>query len=99
MTTIVGIAQAIHFEEPEKYTTVVYVDGLKKNKRQEYGSQLRKLGVSTHKVQGVSKDENNALIRLADTIAGFVRDVSDGEKGEVQKIFKEAKKSGGLIEI
>lgn len=97
MTTIVGIAKAIHYKEPEQYTSIIYVDGLKKTKRHEYGSELRKLGIPTHKVQGVKKDENNALIRLADALAGFVRDVMDGGKEELS-IFKDAKKKGGLIE-
>ena len=87
LATITGIAKAVHFKEPDEYTTLIYVDGLSKNKRQEYGSELRKLGVHTRKVQGVNKDENNALIRLADAVAGFVRDVIDGEKGEIQELF------------
>lgn len=99
LATIAGIAKAVHFKEPQEYTTLVYVDGLSKNKRQEYGSELRKLGVPTRKVQGVNKDENNTLIRLADAVAGFVRDVIDGEKGEIQQLFKEAMKNGYLIEI
>lgn len=99
LATITGIAEAVHFKEPKQYSTCVYVDGLSKNKRQKYGSELRKLGIPIRKVQGVSKDENNALIRLADTVAGFVRDVMDGEKEEVQKIFKKAKENGGLVEI
>lgn len=99
LATITGIAKAVHFKEPDNYTTLVYVDGLSKTKRQEYGSELRKLGVHTRKVQGVNKDENNALIRLADAVAGFVRDVVDGEKGEIQELFKKAIKDGRLVEI
>lgn len=98
MTTIIGIAKAIHYKEPAEYTSIVYVDGLKKSKRHEYGSELRKLGVPTRKVQGVNKDENNSLIRLADAVAGFVRDVMDGGKEELI-IFKKANKSGSLVEI
>lgn len=109
MATIMGIAKAVHFKEPKEYTTLVYVDGLSKTKRQEYGSELRKLGVPTRKVQGVSRDENNALTRLADAIAGFVRDVLDkrslsllhkGKEGEdMEKLFKEAIKEESLIEV
>ncbi len=98
MTTIVGIAKAIHYKEPSEYATIVYVDGLKKSKRQEYGSELRKLGIPTRKVQGVAKDENNALIRLADAVAGFVRDVRDGGEEELM-IFTEAKRNSSLIEL
>lgn len=99
MATIMGIAKAVHFKEPKEYTTLVYVDGLSKNKRQEYGSELRKLGVPTRKVQGVTKDENNSLTRLADAIAGFVRDVLDKEGEDMEKLFKEAIKEESLIEV
>src|SRR3989344_8466752 len=95
MATIMGIAKAVHFREPKEYTTLVYVDGLAKTKRKEYGSELRKLGVPTRKVQGVSRDENNSLTRLADATAGFVRDVLDKEEG-VQSLFKIAIKTGSL---
>jgi hypothetical protein len=99
MTTIVGIAKAVHYKEPKKYSTVIYVDGLRKSKRKEYGSELRKLGVHTRKVQGVNKDENNALIRLADSMAGFVRDAIGGKDRESSKLFKSALKSESLVEV
>jgi len=99
MTTIVGIAKAVHYKEPKEYATIVYVDGLRKTKRQEYGSELRKLGIPTRKVQGVTKDENNSLIRLADAVAGFVRDTIDNRVPEELKLLEDAKKSESLIEI
>lgn len=49
MATIMGIAKAIHFKEPKEYTTLVYVDGLSKNKRQEYGSEQCRHKKTTHK--------------------------------------------------
>jgi len=85
MATIMGIAKAVHFREPKEYTTLVYVDGLTKTKRQEYGSELR--------------DENNALTRLADSIAGFVRDVLGKESEDMEKVFKEAVENESLIEV
>lgn len=100
MATIMGIAKAVHFKEPQNgYTTLIYIDGLTKNKRHEYGSELRKLGVPTKKVQGVPKDENNALTRLADAIAGFVHDVLDGKDKEAKILFNEAVRSKNLIEV
>lgn len=98
MATIMDIAKAVHFREPKEYTTLVYVDGLAKTKRHEYGSELRKLGIPTRKVQGVTRDENNSLTRLADAVAGFVRDVLDKEEG-VQSLFKVSIKTGSLIEV
>ena len=100
LATIMGIAKAVNWKKPtQSYTTLVYIDGRGKTKRHKYGSELRKLGVFTHKVQGVAKDENSPLTRLADAIAGFVRDVEDGEKGETRKLFEKAIKSDALVEV
>ena len=99
MATIVGIAKAVHFREPKKYTTLIYIDGLHKTKRHKYGSELRKLGVPTRKVQGITKDENNSLTRLADAIAGFVRDVLEKENKNAQKLFTKAIKEKSLVEV
>ena len=102
MATIVGIAKAIHFQELLNYTTTIYIDGLAKTKRQKYGSELRKLGVPNRKVQGVTKDENNSLTRLADAIAGFVRDVLEGKSKDIKqikKIFEDGVKKGNLVEV
>jgi len=100
LATIVAVSKAIHFKEPAQgYTTLVYVDGLSKSKRHEYGSQLRKLGVPTRKVRGVTKDENNALTRLADAIAGFVRDALAKEQKDAEKLFELAKADKYLVEV
>ncbi|TSC88003.1 MAG: Uncharacterized protein G01um10145_952 [Microgenomates group bacterium Gr01-1014_5] len=103
MATIVGIAKAVHFKEPSQgYTTLVYVDGLSKTKRQEYGSELRKLGVPTRKVQGVARDENNSLTRPADALAGFVHDVFEGKSkdpSEMKGVFEKGVKNGNLVEV
>ena len=45
------------------------------------------------------KDENNSLVRLADSVAGFVRDVLDGDSKEAKKLFEQVVKSGALIEV
>lgn len=99
MATIMGIAKAVHFKEPKEYTTLVYVDGLAKTKRKEYGSELRKLGVPTRKVQGVTRDENNSLTRLADAIAGFIRDVLDRKNEDTKRLFRQAIKNESLVEV
>ena len=38
LATIVAIAKAMRYHEPESYATLVYVDGLSRTKRQEYGA-------------------------------------------------------------
>lgn len=99
MATIMGIAKAVHFREPENYTTLVYVDGLYKTKRHKYGSELRKLGIHTRKVQGIAKDEDNSLTRLADAIAGFVRDAIEKRDKRTMELFKRAINDKGLVEL
>jgi len=102
MATILGIAKSIHSKKsyPDHYSASIWVDGLSKNKRHRYGSELRKLGISVSKVQGVIKDENNALTRLSDAIAGFVRDaVSTYKKGEIYDLFMKTKGKKILIEV
>ncbi len=89
VATVLAIAKVINSKKPaDRYTTLIDIDGLNKNKRQYYGSELRKLGVPTRKVQGVTKDENNALIRLADAIAGFVVDALSGKDAETLSLFQ-----------
>ncbi len=98
--TIEAIARAVRFREPtEKYTTRVYVDGLSKTKRHEYANGLRHQGVPTQKVRGVLKDENNALVRLADAVAGFVRDVLDGDEEDLRQLFDQARRTGVVIQV
>lgn len=98
--TIEGIAHAVKWHKPTvQFTTLIYIDGLAKTKRHNYGAMLRHLGVPTRKVQGVPKDENNALIRLADAVAGFMRDISDGATGKIKELYSKGKDAGVLIEV
>ncbi len=87
-------------EKPsDKFTTLIYVDGLSKTKRHEYGARLRRFGLPVRKIQGIAKDETNALTRLADAIAGFVLDAVDGNSEEIKALFQKAKRDGMLIEV
>jgi len=47
----------------------------------------------------VPKDENNVLIRLADAIAGFMRDIIDGGTGRIKELYSKGKDGGVLIEV
>jgi hypothetical protein len=98
--TIEGIVSSVKWGKPSgKFTTMVYIDGLKKTKRHEYGARLRRFGLAVRKVQGVARDETNALTRLADAIAGFVLDALDGKSKEIKILFKKAKKEGMIIDV
>lgn len=97
--TIQAIARAVTTQKiPQLFSTLVYIDGLSKMKRQPYAVQLRRFGVRPRKVQGVTKDENNALVRLADAVAGFVRDVMDGDE-EAKALLDDAVARDVLNEV
>lgn len=99
-STIAAIISSVKWNKPaSKYTTMIYIDGLSKTKRPEYGARLRHLGLPVRRVRSVRKDETNALTRLADSIAGFVRDVIDGKSEDIKELFNRAKKNGVLVEV
>ena len=60
------------------YKATVVVDGLSRTEVPRFTRGLRSLRIAVHKVRG-TKDESDALIRLADALAGFVRDYLAGE--------------------
>lgn len=99
LATIKGIAKVIQWEQPPDTTNIILVDGLSKTKRQEYAQELRKLGIRIYKIRGVAKDENDALIRLADALAGFIRDVLDEKSPDGREMFERARSSGVLVEV
>ncbi|HSW88937.1 MAG TPA: hypothetical protein VLG12_07275 [Candidatus Saccharimonadales bacterium] len=98
--TIKGIVAAIKWKKPkDKFTTLVYVDGLAKTKRHEYAVKLRHFGIPVKKVQGIARDETNALTRLADAVAGFILDVLEDKSPEIKNLFQRVNKEGVLIDI
>lgn len=98
--TVTAIVSSVKWNKPiGKYTTMVYVDGLSKLKRKEYGARLRHMGLPVRRIKSIARDETNALTRLADSVAGFVRDAIDGKSEEIKELFTRAKKNGVLIEV
>jgi hypothetical protein len=78
--TVLATAQAITTYVRDEYKAVVCVDGLPKSQTQWFGAELRRLRVRTEKVIGVRDEANDTLMRLADTLAGFVRAAQEGEQ-------------------
>ncbi|MFN8444322.1 MAG: DUF3800 domain-containing protein [Caldilineaceae bacterium] len=96
--TVLTIATAIHAVKPrEKYKASIFIDGLQKSEIIVVGAKLRKIGVHTEKVRGV-RDESHALIRLADAIAGFIRECNDG-LGYASSLYELGIKNKILIEV
>jgi hypothetical protein len=86
--TIDTIAKAIELVAEESYEATVLIDGLSKSMRQHATEQLRKKSVKVRKLRGID-DESDALIRLADAMAGFVRLGLEGD-AEFRSLFDQA---------
>jgi hypothetical protein len=79
VATLLSIASSVTAASGGRPTkTVVVIDGLKRTEQLTIGTGLRRIGISTAKVRGVA-DEGDALVRLADAIAGLVRDADEGK--------------------
>jgi hypothetical protein len=74
------------------------IDGLPRSQQGEIGTRLRRLGIQTKKVRGVREDENDALIRLADALCGFVRTAVEGHDA-MKDLFEWGKQKGYLKEL
>ncbi len=77
----------------EDYKVTVFVDGFKKKEIEIFSRGLRDLRIRTRKIRGIKKDENNAFIRLVDSICGLIRDSEDGNEW-AKKATSKLKKKG-----
>lgn len=75
---ITSIVRGITRKAPTNYRATVFIDGLGKHERRFVAVQLRRRGVHIEKVRGL-RDEADEFIRLADALAGFMRDHLEGE--------------------
>lgn len=100
---VLATAQAVNLYREENnieqanYKVTVTIDGLSKTMAIRMGSEFRKLGVKTRKVVG-KKDEASASIRLADAIAGLVREAYEG-RAEYKALQVQLEKTRKLYEI
>ncbi len=95
--TVTATAHAIHRRSqgsPDEVT--VFVDGLLKHEAVRFATQLRAQWRTVRKVRGVQKEQNNALIRLADALCGVVRDAEDGQTWAVDALRRLQR--NGLLE-
>jgi hypothetical protein len=56
----------------------VIIDGLNDKERDVVREELKKLKIKYRKIRGM-KDEQNIFLRLSDAMAGFLREVHEGE--------------------
>lgn len=77
--TILSTAAAIIHHAQSPYHVDVWIDGLNKHERNRFTAGLRKLDIKIPRQARGLKDEADEFIRLADAVAGFVRDGLEGD--------------------
>lgn len=96
--TVLTVARAIVACGQRTYKATVFIDGLPRSHERWVGSELRHLRIQIKKVRGVRKDENDALIRLADAVCGFARAALEGQV-EMKELFERGKQKSFLKEL
>jgi hypothetical protein len=86
--TVLTTAKAILAVATPPYEATISIDGLAKAQRHAVARGLRTLHIQVHKVRGLS-DEADALIRLADAVAGCIRDCLEGNQ-ELTPLYEQA---------
>jgi hypothetical protein len=97
-STVLTTARAITTRVRGDYKAIVLVDGLQQVQVQWFANELRHLHIRTKKIRGIRNEEANALMRLADAIAGFVRDANTGKEA-LRIVLEQAKQDGYIKEI
>ena len=81
------IAKSIGYFANGSYAATVVIDGLQDAEVEHVRRELKNLSIRYARIRGM-KDEQETLLRLADSVAGFVRDHVEGQV-YTKKIFIE----------
>lgn len=95
--TVQAVVASVLSTAQQPYRVTILIDGLARSQYGDVGSRLRQSGVLVRKVRGVKQDENDALIRLADSLCGFVRAATEGQE-EMMVLYARAKRERYLRE-
>lgn len=96
--TVLSVAKAINAHTVQPYTATILVDGLHRGTEQrKFAHGLRLLRIRARKVRGMT-DESDVYIRLADAVAGFVRDSLAGDE-RLLAIYRAAIANNTLREV
>lgn len=97
--TLETVADVIKLREPGPRRAIVWLDGLEDSMVDGAGVKLRRLGVNLRK-HGLVKtdDQKDSLARLADAVAGFVRDARSGVP-DMPELLEKALKNEVICEI
>lgn len=69
------------------YKVHIMIDGLNAKERGRVSKGLKERGIKRRKLIG-GRDESSALLRLADAMAGFLRDYEEGQS-YVQDLYRQ----------
>jgi len=95
--TILSVAKAINTYTPQPYSATILVDGLQRSEQHRFARGLRKLRIHTRKVRGMN-DQSDVFIRLADALAGFVRDALEEKEG-MKELYLAALRNNTIREV
>ena len=95
--TSTTIAKAVQAVTKEDCFVLIVVDGMNKKEMEKMRIDMKNLGIRYRHIRGM-KDEQNVYLRLADSIAGFVRDYLEGDK-YTPVFFENFVKRGFLQEV
>ena len=96
--TLDTIAQALADTTSERYEATIRIDGLPRTQERLATLELRRMGIAGGRVKGVRRDENDALIRLADAICGLCRAAREGQP-EMRTLWERAIRAGVVREL
>jgi hypothetical protein len=97
--TVTAIARTVELTRDEpRSTSEVYIDGLTVKKQGEYGRQLRRHGISRVFLHRAT-DQGYPLVRLADTLAGLVRDALDKPDSEAARLLNRGLRTGTIVRV
>ena len=95
LATIAGAVT--QFSQGHAHSITICIDGLQQGVRHHVATALRQRQIRVEKVRGVD-ERHDALMRLADALAGFTRHAFQGNPALVP-LFEEAERQGRLQRI
>lgn len=84
--TTLSLAKAILSRDMDDYSVTIIIDGLTKKDTEKVRKDLKSLKIKYDTIRGM-KDEQSTFLRLADCMAGFMRDYIE-KKPYADELFK-----------
>ncbi|HZQ10047.1 MAG TPA: DUF3800 domain-containing protein [Anaerolineae bacterium] len=92
------LIHAINAAADDNYRATIFIDGLSRTDERWVSQELHASGIRVRKVRGVKQDENDALIRLTDSLCGLIRGAAEGQKDSLE-LFEHASAKNILVNL